>query len=517
MFRGFRRGIVIGSLVLSGFGGDFFAFPGRASAETISQTGNGGSPGGNGQSVSLTLTDSGDPSNSVTTVGGGAGPDDQFGDVGFGGSATSIDTENYAGPGDLNDQVFATGGVGGSSSLSYNSGTPGGAATATESATNSAGAVTASSTSTGGQGGNVNVPAIGDGGAGGNATSTTTAQSTFAGAAVTAASTATGGEGGAVPPLGGGYGSGGTATATAIGSGSGQTLSTAVATGGFTGSDGAPGIALANAQALGTSGSATATASEDNVGTFSFGSGPQAQITSTASGLTQGKNTSVFAWASNIVPGFDAQLLPPSQSSLGAYQAAVIDLAFPSTTVLNTPLASAPLVNNDFDTDPFDGAPGPESTVLGLVTLGGGSDGDGLQHTWSTSTTFTSPDPLNQQHLILGLLDPTSTGNGFDSLTFTMTENSDVVLQQETFITLAAADAYFTDNPIDLGPTANVLSIEFSMSVTTTSPGDSFYASLVYGEATVNSNYVPEPSSTTFVLFLAGGTILRRRRREKYH
>jgi hypothetical protein len=51
------------------------------------------------------------------------------------------------------------------------------------------------------------------------------------------------------------------------------------------------------------------------------------------------------------------------------------------------------------------------------------------------------------------------------------------------------------------------------MSVTTTNPGDSYYASLVYGQATVNSNYVPEPCASALVLIAAGGTFLHRRRR----
>ena len=500
------RGIIFSSLASAVFAAVLFAPGNPARAATESQTGTSGGNDQSGQSASLTLTNSGDPTNSVTTVGGGGGDSDSGGGPDAGGSATSIDTENYAGTGNLDDQVSATGGGGGWSD--YDTGGQGGSATATENGVSSVGAVMATSTAIGGAGGHA--MDIGTGGNGGAATSSATGQSTASGDAVSVTSTATGGNGGTCQTFGN-YGVGGSAEATAIGSGSGQTISTANATAGSSLNAGA---VEGNAEALGASGSATATASVSNLGSYSLDgndiSGNEA-ISSTASGPTQGKNTSVVAWADEQTPSNPQNPNPPAQANLSQYQAVVINYGVPG--IDNSTLASDPLVNRDFDLTYSSKVPGPTSFVLGLITLGGGSDGDGLQHTWTTSTTVDfGSSGLDGQHLILGLLNPTSTGDGFDSLTFTMMENTSTLLQQETFTSLAEANAYFTDDPIDLGAISDLQSVEFSMSVTTTNPGDSYYASLIYGQATVNSNYVPEPTCGALLL-LGGSTLFARRRR----
>jgi hypothetical protein len=75
---------------------------------------------------------------------------------------------------------------------------------------------------------------------------------------------------------------------------------------------------------------------------------------------------------------------------------------------------------------------------------------------------------LTSGNLLVGLLDPTTSGPGFTSLHFQVTREGSVVVDQ-MFSTLATAATYFDDHVLDLGPlTAGVvgtldLSIHFDM------------------------------------------------------
>ena len=119
---------------------------------------------------------------------------------------------------------------------------------------------------------------------------------------------------------------------------------------------------------------------------------------------------------------------------------------------------------------------------------------------------------LSQQHLILGLLAPQSTGNGFNSLAFTATKNTSTVLQSVNFTSIASANTYFTDDPIDLGSISGLTSIKFQLNVTTTAPGDSYDVSLIFGDATANAGPVPEPGAMG-IGCVVGMSLMRRRRR----
>jgi autotransporter-associated beta strand protein len=179
-------------------------------------------------------------------------------------------------------------------------------------------------------------------------------------------------------------------------------------------------------------------------------------------------------------------------------QAAAFETGLPSTVDSLGALNSSPLVHQDFNVS-GEGS-GPASVVLGIASLGGGSDGDGLQHVWTASTTMTlnAAKLSTQQDLILGLLSPQYTGTGFDSLTFTVTANassSPLVLQNVTFATLGDANAYFTDNPVDLGLITGVQSVQFQLMESTSTPGDSYYVSLIFGDATANSGPIPEQAT----------------------
>jgi hypothetical protein len=262
---------------------------------------------------------------------------------------------------------------------------------------------------------------------------------------------------------------------------------------------GMAGTALAQAKATGASGSATANAV---AGSANIGE----TISSAASGPTAGGQA--FAASYSAV----SQPVSGAPSAAGT-QAFAINTGLPSNSDAKAALSNSPNVQKDFDLGDA-GVEGPTSTALGLITLGGGSNPDGSQHIYTSSTIVNfSLATAPTQHLILGLLSPSSGGNGFDSLMFTVKENSSLVLQDVTFHTLGDANTYFTDTAIDLGSSSNLQTIEFDLSVTTTSPSDYYDASLIYGDATLGSDVVPEPSCSMLFLAIGAGALIRRRRR----
>jgi len=255
---------------------------------------------------------------------------------------------------------------------------------------------------------------------------------------------------------------------------------------------------MARAIATGASGMANAFAVS--------GGGIISSLTSGASGPTANSATTAESWSAVAQSA-------PSLSSLNTVQAAAFDTGLPSEPDSRTALAIAPLVHQDFNV--AGEGTGPISTVLGLAILGGGNNLDGTGHLWNASTTMDlSVTTLSPQDLMLGLLEPVSSGNGFDSLTFTATKNSSTILQSVTFTSLTDANAYFTDNAVDLGPITGVTSIQFQLSETTTAPGDSYDAPLIFGDATVDAGPVPtpEPAGMAVVGVVGAGWLGRRRR-----
>jgi hypothetical protein len=110
------------------------------------------------------------------------------------------------------------------------------------------------------------------------------------------------------------------------------------------------------------------------------------------------------------------------------------------------------------------------------------------------------------QNITIGLLDPTSSGNGFDSLTFTIMEGS-ATLAQETFDDLADADSYFTDNVLSFSGPAT--SVTLDLAETSSNQSDGFAVDVEAG-----TESVPEPSTCAmFVLALGGVLLLARKNR----
>ena len=98
-----------------------------------------------------------------------------------------------------------------------------------------------------------------------------------------------------------------------------------------------------------------------------------------------------------------------------------------------------------------DGAPGATSDLFGLATFGGSNteSGSAASRTFTSSATYSIDLPAltnPRQDLLVGLLDTSSEGDGFDSLTFQISREGVVVVNQ-TFLTVADA-VTFLDNKV---------------------------------------------------------------------
>jgi len=155
-------------------------------------------------------------------------------------------------------------------------------------------------------------------------------------------------------------------------------------------------------------------------------------------------------------------------------------------------------VKNNFNIA-TDFVPGATGDLFGLVTLGGSNTegGSAASRTFTSSTTYaidltalTNP----RQDLLVGLLDTSTEGNGFDSLTFQISREGVVVVNQ-TFLTVADAVNFLDSKTLNLGSNgvANVsgnLDLVFTTTLITNDAGASFYFDMVFGNSTIDSGRV---------------------------
>jgi len=358
---------------------------------------------------------------------------------------------------------------------SIGNGGNGGTAQSTASATVT-GAATANALATAGNGGAAG--GVGkSAGLGGNATATASGSSSAGGNLIFHA-TAIGGNGGALLNSANLGANGGAATATATGSTSGVANVTAAATGGAgTNSSNLFGSALARATGSGSGGKSTATAAS--------GGGIVTSVSSLASAPLPGM--SVAESFANV--GTAAR----SASLATGLQSATYATGLPLAADVSTILTGSAKSTTTF---------GPGSTALGLLTLGGAytNSGTGGSLTFTSQANFTiAVATLQANDLKVALVDPVSSGAGFDSLRFRIQGVSTPV--DQTFLTLDAADAYFTDDVLDFGPInplGNALNVTFTFDLTAKTANDGFQANIVFGD----SNLAPEPSA---LVLLFGG------------
>ena len=352
----------------------------------------------------------------------------------------------------------ATGGAGGSSAGGFagSGGTADSSLTFDDllSATASAN-LTGASYATGGVGG------AGTGGSNGAAGGQGYAYLNLTGAAaVTAISVASGGAGGAGATLG--TPGPGQALITAVGT---NVTAVAVAVGG----QGASRAGHGKAKIVTTGASGSFNASADT--SLAPGALVTAELAS-STGSVDGKQTS----KAKVVMGQSAQPF----SAFG--QATADESGAPDGPSTAAVLAANPNIAAGFGASPVFFA---IDELGGKYAKSGGTTSETNVETLDLTVDTTKLVSLG--HLGIGFYSPTELGSGFTSLTFTLTADGSTVVSQ-TFTTVAAADAFFTDNFFDLGQlgsgalSAATLNLVATLTITTNSPGSGYYIAAIIGD-----------------------------------
>ena len=158
----------------------------------------------------------------------------------------------------------------------------------------------------------------------------------------------------------------------------------------------------------------------------------------------------------------------------------------------------------------------PENPALLYAVMGGGysAEEDGSATTYSTIIDVAfDPTRLAGGNLILGALDPLSSGNGFDSLHFRVDREGVTVLDVSVF-DLVSALTLFNDHLFDLGDWSSGLDgnldLRFSLDVTASRPGDAFYMNFV-------ATTVPLPGSIFFLGTALAGLLQLKARNAQRH
>jgi hypothetical protein len=323
----------------------------------------------------------------------------------------------------------ATGGTGGAGATT---GVAGGAATASIALTGG-NSVTAQSYARGGAAGTVNG---GAGAAGGDATANSTANATGAGVSGTASAFASA-TGGAGTSQGGVH-----ATATAL-TANGQ-LANVIASG------------------SGSSGTAQSTAT-------TAVSGPVSLVSSVAQSPVAGTGTALSRAVSTTVFGFNG-------ASNNSYAFAT---ANPNAGFVSSALASHSNLNAALG--------GATAGVFGTGVEGAfyASTASGAQE-YRSSIDWTLDTTTISGNLIVGLLDSQTLGTGFTSLNFTIIENGRTV-ENDTFTSLSAAQAFFTNHVLDLGTFASgpTLSLGMNFDLITSAAASGFGEDFLVGATVV--------------------------------
>ena len=164
-------------------------------------------------------------------------------------------------------------------------------------------------------------------------------------------------------------------------------------------------------------------------------------------------------------------------------QAVALESAAPDAVSTAAVLAANPNIAFAFGASP---------SFFAIDELGGNYDkaGGTVAHTTTESRSTLTVDLTqlaSRQDLVGGFYNATVQGAGFTSLTFTLTGDGHTLVNQ-TFTTVAAAQAFFTNNAMDLGSLAsgplsgNILTLQASFTMTTAASGDGFYAQMIIGD-----------------------------------
>ena len=391
---------------------------------------------------------------------------------------------------------------------------------------------------TGGNGGNSDTGAVG---AGGNSSSTLVLDQTLLPAGQQASvlnglATATGGNGGT-----GGNGSnaagatGGTATASINLTSNNAVFATANAVGGAAGTGGsaptAGGAANATATGTGSSGLVTATAFTPGTGpVFAVGANANANIAST---LVVNANTSIggntpalpssFTTAGSAT-GYGSGGLIPNGANAFAIGTGLPTVASVSA-VLNGTLNGKGALTSNTNVWAQQASFVAGAGLLGAVFPANGTLG--VEHDINTQLDYTFSVPSGKgTTLTIGLLNGTifnglagEFANAGDKLTFSVTDNLASIYSQ-TFTTLAAAEAFFTDDVLTLGTFTGTNDIGINLDLVAFDDVGFSGNFLVGTSGTAGGGGggagVPEPSTiAVFFTALLGWAGINRKRQQK--
>jgi hypothetical protein len=298
----------------------------------------------------------------------------------------------------------------------------------------------------------------------------------------------------------GGVGTVGNAIANATGSGElGSVSATATALTGIP-TGGAlitEGMATATSSATMTGATRTGTGTADS--TAIGGSGSASSMAEASAGFT----TLAHATANAPVAG-DAALRSTSDSlgkasvgNLGFLQAPTIFLTNEAIALAAGDPNNIPAFNSLNPT--VFGELGGGSLLLYGIVGGGSADsviGTAMSYVSVLDFSFDMTSFAGTPQLLIGLLDPTVEGAGFDSARFRISQEGVTVVDQN-FASAAAALAYFDDSVLDMGfwktGITGDLDLRFQLDIVSSTASDGFYANLVAGVV------IPEPGTLSLL------------------
>jgi len=479
------------AIALGGVGGNS-GVPGRNLDGSYGGAGNQGGVGGFATATSVNDNSFSFATATSTAIGGAGGVSYGAGFAGgAGGLVTNTKSRSTAAAGEsilgraATAMVLQQGGAGGLGRDGATGGV-GAASTAVNAVTGytNGGVLTLSQTAIAGAGGSSDKAA---GGAGGNAVSSLTFSdngSVTKSATIDATVTATGGAGG----TGGTVGAAGTGVATLVVVGAGAVNAASVATGG----SGMllAGTAVASTTVTGTSGAYAASAQT------SLSAGQLiTSVSSTTGGAVNGES---LATATAGIGG-----LPASVSTVG--QGVAFIEGAPSSTGVSAVLTANANIAAAFGASPV---------FFGIAELGGGHSTGAAATQTVTSTVDESVDLTKlkaPKDLMVGFYQGAAVGGGVSSVTFDLYADG-VDVDHQTFASAAAAQAYFTNNAVDLGSLASgplsgsTLSLQATMSVTTTAAGSGFFGSMIIGDPPVASHGVSPNAFVQAMASMGGGS-----------